>query len=162
MKQISSELLMFIFFFCSFFYSRSETNTFQRLFANGSNSYLIDRSRPTTVFAHGFSDSFHPRRNSECLTDIVKLNNYLKSIEYFLSSIFYWKFNFGKKKSKRKKIDFISSLEQSTGPHGIANSQSKRYRIGLGQIVTMSISSSNGIFRTRSWLSIAPIAKRCT
>lgn len=43
-----------------------DTNSFQRLFSNGTNAYLIDRTRPTTVFVHGFSDSFKPKRNSKC------------------------------------------------------------------------------------------------
>ncbi|XP_031635031.1 pancreatic triacylglycerol lipase-like [Contarinia nasturtii] len=50
--------------FVKLYIYRTDTNSFHRLFANGSNAHLIDHTRPTTVFVHGFSDSFHPRKNS--------------------------------------------------------------------------------------------------
>lgn len=72
-----------------------DTNTFERLYSNGSNAHLIDHSRPTSVFVHGFSDSFNPKRNSKCSSN---------------SSIFFYepiKFKFQNQESQRKWSDFL-------------------------------------------------------
>lgn len=70
---------------CVFFSICRETNSFQKLFTNGSNAYLIDRMKPTTVFVHGFSDSFQSRKNCECEFFFVMLN-----FLWTESICFYW------------------------------------------------------------------------
>lgn len=40
-----------------------ENSYFVRLHADGSNAHLIDRSKTTTLFVHGYTDSFRPRSN---------------------------------------------------------------------------------------------------
>lgn len=62
--------------FCDFFSFISDTNSFERLHQNGSNAYLIDRSRPTTVFVHGYSDSFQPKGNGANSFFYFKINKF--------------------------------------------------------------------------------------
>lgn len=48
-----------------FFSLCSLSNRFEKLLADGSNANLIDHNQTTTVFVHGFVDSFQPEQNSK-------------------------------------------------------------------------------------------------
>lgn len=92
---------MKIFFLLQFHETDSETNSFQKLYSNGSNAYLIDHSKPTTVFVHGFSDSFQPKRNGK--TKQLTASDIISNLNQNL-------LNFLKKKKNKSQPGTINSV----------------------------------------------------